>query len=164
MFQRSLLAKGRSQSGARLSAQDYALLRRELALLLKRQVVTTSSSKNPAQVAAAAASNNDQKVSSNNNRVASTLSSPFSSERLRSRLDASSKYQARMDHLSLWHSIDTIKRLGHRLAHLDPLQLKQAEHLAELAPWSQALLEQLRSGATNSEWCQRAASSTQSSR
>lgn len=59
-------------------------------------------------------------------------------------LSNSEKYQTRLKHLSLWHSIETIKKLGHRLVALDPLQMKQPESLKDLS-WSYTLLEQLKS-------------------
>lgn len=53
------------------------------------------------------------------------------------------KYQARLEHLSLWHSLETIKRTGHRMAKLDPLGLRVPEQLKDLS-WSHLLVEQLK--------------------
>lgn len=53
------------------------------------------------------------------------------------------KHLARLEHLNLWHSVETIKRLGHRLAQLDPLQLRQPESLRDIC-WSHQLIEQMR--------------------
>lgn len=52
--------------------------------------------------------------------------------------------QARLQNLNLWHALDTIKRLGHRCASLDPLQLRKPEALRDLA-WNYPLMEELQS-------------------
>lgn len=59
-------------------------------------------------------------------------------------LMSSEKFQARLEQLNLWHSVDTIKRLGHRLVALDPLGLSKPEQLREVS-WSHALVEQMKS-------------------
>lgn len=57
--------------------------------------------------------------------------------------DESKKYAARLERLDLWHSLDTIKRLGYRLASLDPLGLCEPSKLEDLT-WSHGLIERLR--------------------
>lgn len=59
----------------------------------------------------------------------------------------SGKYQARLERLSLWHSLDTIKRVGHRLAKLDPLELRRPDKLRDFV-WSHSLVEELKSNSS----------------
>lgn len=55
------------------------------------------------------------------------------------------KNNIRLEQLHLWHSLETIKRNGHRLAQLDPLGLSRPERLDEVA-WAAeaALVSELR--------------------
>lgn len=59
-------------------------------------------------------------------------------------LQQEQSYQARLENLNLWHSVDTIKRLGHRMADLDPLRIRQPADLKSIAAWSYPLIERLR--------------------
>lgn len=53
------------------------------------------------------------------------------------------KYQTRLKHLNIWHSVDNIKRLGYRLAQLDPLNLRNPESFQDIS-WAHKLVEQMR--------------------
>ena len=134
--------------------------------MLNRSLVLSGSKGSIAQKASLLAARTNQNLNlarqkhiSSSRNVATTPSSKghqVARRRERDRLDeeeaqhatgsahGAQKYRARLEHLNLWHSLDTIKRLGHRLSKLDPLQLNPSERLHELT-WSHQLIEQLRS-------------------
>lgn len=53
------------------------------------------------------------------------------------------KYRERSKHLNIWHSVDNIKRLGYRVAQLDPLNLRNPESFKDIS-WAHNMVEQLR--------------------
>lgn len=102
--------------------------------------VTTSPNKTQQQVARRNTANEEEEEEVDSSLRVRSASKPIDSVQ-------SEKYQIRLRHLNLWHSIDTIKRVGHRLAQLDPLRLKQPESLRSIS-WSYPLIEQLKSSQT----------------
>lgn len=94
-----------------------------------RSVATTTSSKSN-QVARQQQEESPLPRTASNNSTAGILSSE--------------KYQSRLDNLPLWHSVEIIKKLGHRLVQLDPLNIKHPEMLKDLS-WKHTLVNELKS-------------------
>jgi probable 2-oxoglutarate dehydrogenase E1 component DHKTD1 len=123
-----------------LQSLVVGLLRRQLAAAAQRRSVTTSKH----QQAAAHQRRSQQKEQDDCDEHHAGGPGGASRTTAEAAAGLRKRHQARLDNLGLWHSVDSIKRLGHRLAPLDPLQLRKPEQLAELS-WSHALLDQLRS-------------------
>lgn len=124
MLQRSLVEAGRGKpAGFLLTSNKFSSILRvfnaSLAAQQRRAVATTSSSKN-------------QQLAHQRKRKNESRESDISVD----------KHQTRLDHLNVWQSVDTIKRLGYRLARLDPLEMSQPEQLAHLT-WQSRLIEEL---------------------
>jgi len=99
--------------------------------------VTTSSSSKTQQVAAQKSVNHEQ------GRDHTKLSFDHGDQ-----ARSTEKYQARLENPKLWQSVDTIKRLSHRLAQLDPLEMSPSVPLRDLAGWKQELIDQMKLDST----------------
>lgn len=141
MFQRSFASRAGQQVLLTGLGEQQLALKTVVAVLLRNQpeasqsrsVATTSSSKH-------------QQVAHQRKQRQDFAAERHSGEETSQGQEAAdrNKYRARLEHLGLWHSVECIKRLGHRMAQLDPLELRRPEQLRDLT-WSHAALEQLRS-------------------
>lgn len=107
----------------------------------QRSVTTTSSSK----IQQAAAQQPRNQHHSEQPQQTSSSKDQFGNTSSNDPTQSVEKYKARLDNLRLWHSIETIKKLSHRLVQLDPLDRRPRETLNELAGWNQELINQIKS-------------------
>lgn len=129
------------QVGCRQRAQKHVL---SLTLTTSRSVTTTPTSKTQQVARQQQQEKEVDSIDEGNIIINNDEQSIVSHAQGRRQLMSEEKFETRLKHLNLWHSVNTIKRLGHRLVTLDPLEMKQAESLKDVT-WNYSLVERMKS-------------------